>query len=167
MYHNINIPPNQYPAPDNGRIFNIVCVKNGRKPLPYNPYGWPKDMQYGNLPNYPQQPLATVGKDMQYGNPPNYLQQPLATGAGNQQQQVVQSQYEILKFHFQRYDTNGDGRLSQAELRKAFATLGSRCPPLRAWLSSNDADKNGDGYINQQELDALIRYTIQWMDTKL
>ncbi|KAB2600798.1 hypothetical protein D8674_039785 [Pyrus ussuriensis x Pyrus communis] len=67
---------------------------------------------------------------------------------------------QILKI-FKRYDKNGDGQLSKAELKEAFAELGAICPGLRAWDGRRHADDDGDGFISiDKELDKLGDYTV-------
>ena len=72
----------------------------------------------------------------------------------------VQWAKEQLKEAFKRHDVNGDGKLSQTEIRKAFNDLGSNCGLYRAWIALPRADKDKDGYINitNQELDDLVDY---------
>ncbi|XVF60071.1 hypothetical protein PTKIN_Ptkin08bG0013800 [Pterospermum kingtungense] len=61
---------------------------------------------------------------------------------------------------FRRFDSNNDGRLSRQELKNAFSSLGSRFPSYRAFAALHQADKNGDGYISEEEMDELIRYAL-------
>ncbi|GKV07947.1 hypothetical protein SLEP1_g19643 [Rubroshorea leprosula] len=74
--------------------------------------------------------------------------------------------YYELKQLFLKNDASRDGRLSKKELSKAFATLGSRFPAYRAWLARIEADLDHDGYISWDEFDALISYTMKWLDSK-
>ena len=75
----------------------------------------------------------------------------------------VQWTKQHLKEAFKRHDVNGDGKLSQAEIRKAFNDLGSNCGLYRAWIALPRADKDKDGYINitNQELDDLVDYAYE------
>ncbi|KAJ4717457.1 putative Calcium-binding EF-hand family protein [Melia azedarach] len=57
-----------------------------------------------------------------------------------------------------RYDKNGDGRLSKKELRDAFNSLGSYFPGWRAWRALHYADSDGDGYISDDEYNNLVNY---------
>ena len=63
-----------------------------------------------------------------------------------------------LKGIFKRFDGDGDGLLSREELIKAFEHLGSRWPGWRAHRALYYADRNGDGYINETELEEVIKY---------
>ncbi|PON94175.1 Parvalbumin [Trema orientale] len=63
-----------------------------------------------------------------------------------------------LKGVFKSSDANGDGRLSRQELRNAFASLGSFAPGWRACRALRRADKNRDGFVDEDELDYLVKY---------
>ncbi|PON42383.1 Parvalbumin [Parasponia andersonii] len=64
----------------------------------------------------------------------------------------------LLKDLFKSCDANGDRLLSRKELKKAFASLGSFAPGWRAFRALSRADKNRDGYIDEHELDYLVKY---------
>ncbi|KAG4931638.1 hypothetical protein AAZX31_17G230100 [Glycine max] len=69
---------------------------------------------------------------------------------------------EILR----KADSNGDGRLSKEELKKAFIEFGSKMPGWRACRLLRKADTNHDGVLTMEELDtivdfALARYTFR------
>lgn len=59
---------------------------------------------------------------------------------------------------FRQLDVNEDGRLSREELTKAFASLGASAPGWRAFRALCYADKNQDGYVDDAELDYLVKY---------
>ncbi|KAH7848262.1 hypothetical protein Vadar_000284 [Vaccinium darrowii] len=63
-----------------------------------------------------------------------------------------------LKGLLKRYDKNGDGRLSRAELREAFRGLGLNFSGWRAGQALRHSDRNGDGYISEEEMKELIKY---------
>uniref|UniRef100_A0A7N2KRT4 EF-hand domain-containing protein n=1 Tax=Quercus lobata TaxID=97700 RepID=A0A7N2KRT4_QUELO len=63
-----------------------------------------------------------------------------------------------LRDTFQKYDSNGDGLLSKAELENAFKSLGSHMPNWRARRALNHADANGDKFISLEELDEVVKY---------
>ncbi|XP_021299254.1 probable calcium-binding protein CML10 [Herrania umbratica] len=67
---------------------------------------------------------------------------------------------EQLKEVFRRSDSNKDGRLSKEELKKAFNELGSRVPVFRTLAALHHADENGDGYVSEDELDAVVQYAV-------
>ncbi|XAR61877.1 hypothetical protein NMG60_11016420 [Bertholletia excelsa] len=64
------------------------------------------------------------------------------------------SVYEFL----QRYDRDGDGRISRQELKLAFKSQGLHFADRRAKKAIRHADANGDGYISDQELNELLQY---------
>ncbi|GMN35191.1 hypothetical protein TIFTF001_005138 [Ficus carica] len=63
-----------------------------------------------------------------------------------------------MKGLFRRYDADGDSRLSMEELKNAFSSLGSFAPGWRAIRALCRVDKNSDGFVDEQELDNLVRY---------
>ncbi|XP_075665357.1 uncharacterized protein LOC142634998 [Castanea sativa] len=63
-----------------------------------------------------------------------------------------------LRDTFQKYDTDGDGHLSKAELENAFKSLGSRMPNWRARRALHHADANGDKNISPEELNEVVKY---------
>ncbi|PSS31419.1 Calcium-binding protein CML10 [Actinidia chinensis var. chinensis] len=66
-----------------------------------------------------------------------------------------------LKAIFKKHDKNGDGRLCRKEVRGAFEELGACFPEWRAWRGLCNADANGDGFITEDELNGLVKYTMQ------
>ncbi|GMY28656.1 putative calcium-binding protein cml10 [Fagus crenata] len=62
---------------------------------------------------------------------------------------------------FKKYDFNNDGLLNKEELKKAFEYLNSCIPGVRASRGIHHADVNGeigDGYVNEEELNELVKY---------
>ncbi|XP_044954384.1 probable calcium-binding protein CML20 [Hordeum vulgare subsp. vulgare] len=53
---------------------------------------------------------------------------------------------------FRRYDTDGDGRISAAEIREIWG-----CTDAEAQEMVAEADSNGDGLISIEELGALLK----------
>ncbi|GMI66196.1 hypothetical protein like AT3G03430 [Hibiscus trionum] len=51
---------------------------------------------------------------------------------------------------FKRFDTNGDGKISSAELGETLKTLGS-VTPEEVTRMMNEIDTDGDGYISHEE----------------
>lgn len=66
-----------------------------------------------------------------------------------------------LKSIFRRFDIDGDGLLSKQELRNAFYHLGSQLPGWRADRALHHADSNGDGYVNEDELEEVVKYALK------
>ncbi|WCJ35407.1 Calmodulin [Euphorbia peplus] len=65
---------------------------------------------------------------------------------------------EQLKKIFIHFDKNNDKILSKDEIKKAFEFLGSKCAGFRANRGIRQADVNGDGRVNWDELDHLVRF---------
>ncbi|KAF7139590.1 hypothetical protein RHSIM_Rhsim07G0228800 [Rhododendron simsii] len=63
-----------------------------------------------------------------------------------------------LKGLLQRYDTNGDRRLSRKELKLAFRSLGMKHCGSRSRDAFRHADANGDGFITEEELNQLVKF---------
>ncbi|KAK8571351.1 hypothetical protein V6N13_103478 [Hibiscus sabdariffa] len=66
-----------------------------------------------------------------------------------------------VKAILQRFDSDGDCRLSKKELESALYYIGSHLPGWRATQALNTADRNHDGYINDSEMDDLVEYVWQ------
>ncbi|KAF2309842.1 hypothetical protein GH714_005347 [Hevea brasiliensis] len=66
-----------------------------------------------------------------------------------------------LRGLLKRYDANNDGKLSKAELKVAFKSLGSHFAGWRAMRAIHHADANGDGCISEDEMEELIKYAIK------
>ncbi|MQM14750.1 hypothetical protein Taro_047685 [Colocasia esculenta] len=65
---------------------------------------------------------------------------------------------EEFKEWLKRFDTDKDGRISREELRQAIRRIGGR---FSAWKSSRgirEADANGDGYIDDAEIEKLVAF---------
>ncbi|KAK8534121.1 hypothetical protein V6N13_028196 [Hibiscus sabdariffa] len=67
---------------------------------------------------------------------------------------------EQLKALFRRFDGDKDGHLSKSELKKAFNELGSRVAAFRALGALQHADENGDKFVSDGELEALVQYAV-------
>lgn len=63
-----------------------------------------------------------------------------------------------LRDVFKKYDANGDNRLSEDEIKEAFKYLGSLWASWRAMRGLQYADSDGDGYVSEGELKALVNY---------
>ncbi|XVE94874.1 hypothetical protein REPUB_Repub02eG0047500 [Reevesia pubescens] len=73
----------------------------------------------------------------------------------------VKDDYDEIMKLFKRCDVNKDGKLSRKEVKAGFRRLQSRFPGYRAQRAFQIADKNGDGYISEAELDKLVTYALQ------
>ncbi|KAK7859824.1 putative calcium-binding protein cml26 [Quercus suber] len=66
-----------------------------------------------------------------------------------------------LRQIFKKYDTNNDNLLSREELKKAFNYLGSIIPGIRANRGLHHSDANKDGFVNEREMDELVKYAVR------
>ncbi|XVE70057.1 hypothetical protein DITRI_Ditri10aG0041000 [Diplodiscus trichospermus] len=73
----------------------------------------------------------------------------------------VKAEYDEIMNLFKRCDVNKDGKLSKEEVKAGFRRLQSRFPAFRATRAFKMADKDGDGYITEAELDKLVTYALQ------
>uniref|UniRef100_A0A803LKC8 EF-hand domain-containing protein n=1 Tax=Chenopodium quinoa TaxID=63459 RepID=A0A803LKC8_CHEQI len=67
-----------------------------------------------------------------------------------------------LRRIFKAHDKNGDGCLDKEELKEAFRALGARVPGYRADYAIHYTDIDLDGVINEDEIDHLVSYAIQF-----
>ncbi|KAJ7964505.1 Calcium-binding protein [Quillaja saponaria] len=58
---------------------------------------------------------------------------------------------EEVKKIFDKFDKNGDGKISTSELKEMFRTLGSETTSDELKRMMSELDKNGDGYIDLKE----------------
>lgn len=66
-----------------------------------------------------------------------------------------------------KFDVNKDGRLSKKELRRAIRSSGGL---FSGWKSSRgmmEADSDGSGYIDEEEIDSLLDFAETSMGFKL
>lgn len=69
---------------------------------------------------------------------------------------------EQIKEIFREHDIDGDGALNFHELTQAFSWFGSLLPFYKAHYGLGCADKDGDGYITEDELDRLVDYAMKF-----
>ncbi|KAE8682168.1 putative Calcium-binding EF-hand family protein [Hibiscus syriacus] len=73
---------------------------------------------------------------------------------------------EILSL-FKRCDVNHDGKLSKEEVKAGFQMLQSRFPGFRTQRAFKLADKDGDGFIDEAELQELVDYVLDCYEGKI
>ncbi|MBA0624114.1 hypothetical protein Godav_009514 [Gossypium davidsonii] len=70
------------------------------------------------------------------------------------------AEHEQILSLFKGCDVNKDGKLSKDEVKAGFRRLQSRFPGFRTQRAFKVADKNGDGFISEAELDELVDYVL-------
>ncbi|XP_010943034.1 polcalcin Cyn d 7 [Elaeis guineensis] len=74
---------------------------------------------------------------------------------------------EEFKEWLKKFDTNKDGRISREELRKALRSVRVR---FSGWKSSRGiryADTDGDGFIEDGEIDNLVEFAQKSLGLKI
>ncbi|PIN05535.1 hypothetical protein CDL12_21925 [Handroanthus impetiginosus] len=77
------------------------------------------------------------------------------TKDGSNKRQMSAEEFEkwLMKF-----DHNGDGRISRNELRDAMKSCGAMFTWWRSGRAMGEADVGGSGYINEDEINYLLRF---------
>ncbi|KAI3440349.1 uncharacterized protein J3R85_003677 [Psidium guajava] len=65
---------------------------------------------------------------------------------------------EKLKRWLATFDANKDGRFSKEELRHAIKATGAWFPWSKANKAMHTADTNGDGFVDENEINNLVDY---------
>ncbi|PIA56437.1 hypothetical protein AQUCO_00700634v1 [Aquilegia coerulea] len=65
---------------------------------------------------------------------------------------------EEFKAWLKQFDADGDGRISKNELRTAMRSLGIYFTTWKSRRGIRFADSNGDGFIDDNEIDGLIEF---------
>ncbi|KAG8079714.1 hypothetical protein GUJ93_ZPchr0007g5097 [Zizania palustris] len=86
--------------------------------------------------------LVTAYRGLNYGEQEHHQTKPVGV--------------EELKRWLMQFDTDGDGRISQRELREAIRRRGAWFPGLRAWRAVHRADRNRNGFVDDDEIESLI-----------
>ncbi|XP_062199223.1 polcalcin Phl p 7-like [Phragmites australis] len=63
-----------------------------------------------------------------------------------------------FKEWLRRFDVDHDGRISRDELRRAMRAIRARFTGWRSKRGISYADADGDGYIDDNEVDGLIEF---------
>jgi calmodulin len=72
-----------------------------------------------------------------------------------------------FKEWLQRFDVDRDGRISRDELRRAMRAIRARFTGWRSRQGINYADADGDGYIDNNEIDGLIEFAQRSLGLKI
>jgi calmodulin len=65
------------------------------------------------------------------------------------------------------FDMDKDGRISRQELRRAIKVIHGRFSGLKSRKGIRVSDTDGDGYINEDEIDNLIDFAQQSLGLKI
>lgn len=65
---------------------------------------------------------------------------------------------EEFKNWLMKFDADKDGRISQKELRQAIRSCGGWFSGWKSSRGLTEADANGSGYIDEQEIDWLLDF---------
>ncbi|KAL5198744.1 hypothetical protein ABZP36_002256 [Zizania latifolia] len=63
---------------------------------------------------------------------------------------------EDFKRWLMQFDTDHDGRITRRELREAIRRRGAWFAGLRAWRAVQRADRNRNGFVDDDEIENLI-----------
>jgi calmodulin len=74
---------------------------------------------------------------------------------------------EKFKEWLRRFDVDHDGRISREELRCAMRTIRTRFAGYKSKRGIDCADADGDGYIDDDEVDGLIEYAQKSLGLKI
>ncbi|XP_075652432.1 uncharacterized protein LOC142622785 isoform X2 [Castanea sativa] len=67
-----------------------------------------------------------------------------------------------LRTIFRKFDINNDNLLSKEEPKKAFGYLGSIIPSIHADRGLSHAVASKDGYVNEEEMDELVKHAMRF-----
>lgn len=74
---------------------------------------------------------------------------------------------EEFKNWLMRFDTDRDGRISKEELRRAIRSLGARYSGWKSGRGVRGADANGDGFLDDAEIENLISFAQRSLGLKI
>ncbi|RWR84154.1 calcium-binding protein 5-like protein [Cinnamomum micranthum f. kanehirae] len=72
-----------------------------------------------------------------------------------------------FKDWLKQFDANGDGRISRDELRSAIRRLGGWFTTWKSGKGMQQADINGNGFIDEGEVDNLITFAQKNLGMKI
>uniref|UniRef100_A0A803LWG8 EF-hand domain-containing protein n=1 Tax=Chenopodium quinoa TaxID=63459 RepID=A0A803LWG8_CHEQI len=100
-----------------------------------------------------------VQLDLCIGNPPRSRLNMNVKQSESHKATIDEVQLRAL---FRKHDINGDGHLNKEELKEAFRRLGSFMPSWRADRAIYYTDIDIDGVINEEEIDHLVAYAVDY-----
>lgn len=74
---------------------------------------------------------------------------------------------EELKRWLKKFDVDKDGRISKKELREAVRATGGRFARFKSRLGVRSADANGNGFVDEDELDNLVEFAQKHLGVKI
>ncbi|XP_048129418.1 calmodulin-like protein 5 [Rhodamnia argentea] len=74
---------------------------------------------------------------------------------------------EEFKKWLATFDANKDGRFSKEELRHAIRATGAWFPWLKTHNAVHAVDTNGDGFIDENEMNNLVDYAKKHLNVKI
>ncbi|KAG1342226.1 polcalcin Phl p 7 [Cocos nucifera] len=72
-----------------------------------------------------------------------------------------------FKEWLKKFDTNKDGRISREELRKAIRSVRGRFSGWKSSRGLRHADTDGDGFIEDGEIDNLVEFAQKTLGMKI
>ncbi|KAH7652840.1 EF-hand-containing protein [Dioscorea alata] len=74
---------------------------------------------------------------------------------------------EDFKKWLKTFDANNDGRISKEELQKAMRSVRVRFSTMKCGRGIRLADSDGDGYIDENEMENLVEFAQTYMNLKI
>lgn len=74
---------------------------------------------------------------------------------------------EELKKWLKKFDVDKDCRISKKELREAIRATGGRFARFKSGLGVRSADANGNGFVDEDELDKLVEFAQKHLGVKI
>jgi calcium-binding protein CML len=88
-------------------------------------------------------------------SPPPQSKNTTTTAADSPPQSPTRTPEQEMERVFRKFDANGDGRISRAELAALFASVGHAATDDEVTRMMEEADADGDGFISLAEFAAL------------
>lgn len=78
----------------------------------------------------------------------------------------IQMTVDDFKRWLMSFDSNGDGRISRNELRAAIRSCGAWFTAKKSGRGMGEADADGSGYIEEDEIEHLLEFAESTMGFK-